>query len=340
MSDLLIPIAISSQLDISGDERVHAASYTRSSRAVYISYYVAVGRPTTSSHGSSIAHGTPPTTFANSVNNIPRGGAGYDAYGVVNAFGSLFIPSTDGKVYKGSASNLFTTWSQQDTGTVDSLLAGMAFDGTTLITAVSRFIAYTTTGTGWAVHDTGADTIGSFKDLRFLNNKFIGCGSGVGTNSGPLVAYATSPTSWSTVITETGGTADNLCLCWTGSVWLAGNNHGEIWSSDDLVTWTKVLDRNVIFPLSSPYPTYMDSDQNGLVLAWGNNGSTTKLARSRNHGATWEELADPGFLTYALEYHAGYFYAGNNRTTDGDAWSPAITLTEAGYSFTGMTMYA
>jgi len=83
----------------------------------------------------------------------------------------------------------------------------------------------------------------------------------------------------------------------------------------------------------------MDSDGDGLVLAWGTNGSTSILARSRNHGDTWEQLADPGFLTNALEYHSGYFYSGGTRTTDGDAWLPSILLTESGYRFSGMTTY-
>lgn len=77
MANILIPIAVSSQLDSSGEERIHAAGYTIGNRSILPLRLVGVmgaGSLGAAVEGAYVAHGgIPPYTFSLSSGALPTG---------------------------------------------------------------------------------------------------------------------------------------------------------------------------------------------------------------------------------------------------------------------------
>lgn len=315
MAENLIPIAISSQLDVTGEERIHAANYNPTTRSVYIAppaeaermlFLVGVGGmiATTEEPFDTYSFSYPSTGFSGANNAI----AGvWDLILIGTALGRVIV-TTDR-----------TNYTSVVLDTVNNIEAIAYGDGTFVIGAGNQIF---TTTDGVNFTEQVSPFSGAIRAAGFGNGTFV-----LGGRYGE-VAYSTDMGVTWTIVSASFDTNDTdfveTVFYGNGLFVAAGSISGQIATSPDGITWTQRTDNIASVPYSGAYG-------NGVYIVVGDDGATSHSA----DGITWTAGSIPGhsgfrstitFLVdkfYVTDQFGGMAMAASE-STDGVTWT-AVT---------------
>lgn len=332
MSEILIPIAISSQIADSGEERIHAANYSLTSTrpeysAPVVIYYAAGTLSPTTPPGENIFTSTgisgPWSEVVTSISSYTNASTGLQ-----NVDGVLLGIKYGGSYLLKSVAP-YTTWSENYHALLNGMITSHSRAGRIVagryLGSSTRMVFSDDYGVTWTQVDAPGMVDGNNETLTWGDGYWAIAGRQGGVTT---VLFSSDPslTSWSTSAISGSINSAAVALRWTGIAWLAVNINGEVWRSTDRTTWVKTLAQGVIFDFTNGlYPSNMSVTADGSITLIAG-GLTTAigslLAKSTDHGITWVDVSSsfPASTGNKISCIANVFYTGNHSSTDGETW--------------------
>lgn len=246
------------------------------------------------------------------------------------AFTGVSISYYSGKFLVVGSSNNFAyssdgglTWTIPTVSGLPTTLGGVAYNGTTYVTANSNECSsgqyYSTTGTAWSfvASPSGAHSV----DVIYDGSYFVSIG--ISGNSTYPIYSANGSTGWTNGAAPTGyATVQSAATNGSGTIVLAtynvytgaqvyistSTNHGATWTSRTVPSYVS----------TSTFPSC--SYTNGLFIVTAFNGG---VVSSSDSGVTWVNKSFTG--PYGKVYYlaaTGYYYCSNKYSTDLITWYP------------------
>lgn len=308
----LVPIAISSQLDVTGEERIHAAKYTETVRPWVLVLLGDLQDGVVGESGTyqyTVAGTYPPFTVATIDGALPSGA-------VINADGLVTYTYDTADVYN---------WELEVTdamGNTTQLLDTAEVISNNMFIAVSSNgeIASSLDGVTWAlVTDTGDD----LRRIEYVNDRWIATSGDASSTH-----MSTDGVTWTPGVLSAPSTAsfNNLPVTWTNAAgYIVGKDTSTFYTSPDGIAWTSAT-------IDAGTTSLGGAASNGTDILFGDNSRTAW--KSEDDGATWNSFttvfaagSDIYDLVWSTDHSLYAAVAVNNGVTsiitspDGETWT-------------------
>lgn len=315
MADYLVPIAISSQLDVTGEERIHAANYSPTTRSTFTIDYTLI---LAGSGGMVASTESPFNDYTFSYANTGFSGANnaiagrWDLVLIGTAFGRVLV-STDR-----------TTYTSVVLSTANNIDA-IAYGNGTFVLGAGNQIFTTTDGVDFT--EQTSPFAGSIRAAGYGDGVFV-----LGGRFGEVAYSDDDGVTWTIVAAgfDTGSSDYVESIHHGNGLFVAaGTLAGQISTSPDGIVWTLRTDNITSIPYSGTYG-------NGIHIVVGDDGATSRSA----DGVTWTAGSIPGHSGFrsTITFLVDKFYATDNQggvdveaseSVDGITWTSVAAPTES-----------